>query len=236
MRCRTGAQHEHSRSQVNLVERRRRRVLIDGKWCHPTPPPATGLAHRAIGKDKSTEIAAMIGGAARSGRMPRHEYLLAGRQRENEGRFRPVQVNPVDQPVDQRGYALGEELSSTRPRRSPPACAGVGRLFRNPTVGVDAHEESGCRHDLMVDCCHGGNAKVGCPSGDATMKLCTRRTGSGGSRVTGGPAHGVRSPGIRALSTFRRRKARLAVTRWVDRLTVTLPLEDQCVHLEPAAA
>ena len=146
VRCWTGAHHEHPRPKINLVERRQCRLLTDGNGVHATPSPAASRIHRAKRKDPVAEVAGMISGTARSIGVPWHEDLFPGRQCEDERRLRPVDVNPVDQPVDQGGCAIGDEQSTARSCGSPPTRVRRGRLLRDPMVGFDADEEAGWRH------------------------------------------------------------------------------------------
>ena len=213
LRCWTCAHHERPRPKIDVVERRECRLLIDGHWCHATPSPAESRVHHAKREDELTEVAGMSCGTGRPVGVPRDEDLLPGRQRQDERRLGPVEVNPVDQPVDQGRCGVGDELSTARPCGSPPTWVARGHLLRDPMVGVDADEESGCRHGLMVAADRGGNPTTRCPSGDARMKPCPRRPGFGQCR--GWPPDspdGVRSPGIRGLSTSGQAEALLDVT------------------------
>ena len=142
----TGAHDEHPRPQINLVERRHCRFLFDSKWFHSTLSPAASRIHLTERQDILAEIAGMIGGTWRSIGVPWHENPFPGRQRKDERRLGPIDVSPVDQPVNQSGCAIGDALSAARPRGSPPTWVRRGHLLRDPIVGDDADEETGCRH------------------------------------------------------------------------------------------
>lgn len=142
----TGAHDEHPRPKINFVKRHQGRLLVDGKWFHPTPSPAASRVRGAKRKDALTEVTGMIGGTGRSGGMPWHEDLLPGRQCEDKGCLRPVVVHPADEPVNEAGCAIGGAVSGARPSGSPPTWVCRGHLLRDPLVGVDADEEAGRRH------------------------------------------------------------------------------------------
>ena len=149
----------------------------------------------------------MIGDTWRSIGVPSDEDLFPGRQRKDKRRLGPVDMNPVDQPVNQCGCAIGDALSTHCPLRDragrrqrgcAEVCSGIRLSAMMPTRKRDVVMVP------MVDSGRGGNATTRCLSGDATMNLSTRTTRFGQPRQWPSHSSGVRrcqSPGICGLST-----------------------------------